>query len=88
MDENNIGGTVNLLNAMAKGGCKNIVFSSSATVYGDPATVPVKEDFPISATNPYAHTTSIPPSPVPHPRHPPRCAPHRRHVYSLVPRVL
>jgi len=54
--ENNIGGTVNLLNAMAKGGCKNIVFSSSATVYGDPATVPVKEDFPISATNPYGRT--------------------------------
>ena len=55
-DENNIGGTVNLLNAMAKGGCKNIVFSSSATVYGDPASVPVKEDFPISATNPYGRT--------------------------------
>ena len=50
--ENNIGGTVNLLKAMAKGNCKNIVFSSSATVYGDPASVPVQEDFPISATNP------------------------------------
>ena len=54
--ENNIAGTVNLLKAMAKGGCKNIVFSSSATVYGDPASVPVKEDFPISATNPYGRT--------------------------------
>ena len=52
--ENNIGGTVNLLKAMAKGDCKSIVFSSSATVYGDPASVPVQEDFPISATNPYA----------------------------------
>merc|ERR1712196_541978 len=41
---------------MSKGGCKKIVFSSSATVYGDPASVPVKEDFPLSATNPYGHT--------------------------------
>ena len=54
--ENNIAGTVNLLKAMGEGGCKNIVFSSSATVYGDPASVPVKEDFPISATNPYGRT--------------------------------
>jgi UDP-glucose 4-epimerase len=54
--ENNITGTVNLLKAMALGGCKNIVFSSSATVYGDPASVPVKEDFTISATNPYGRT--------------------------------
>jgi len=54
--ENNIAGTVNLLKAMIKGECKNIVFSSSATVYGDPASVPVKEDFPISATNPYGRT--------------------------------
>jgi len=54
--ENNISGTVNLLKAMTAGGCKNIVFSSSATVYGDPASVPVKEDFPISATNPYGRT--------------------------------
>ena len=41
---------------MIKGNCKNIVFSSSATVYGDPASMPVKEDFPISATNPYGRT--------------------------------
>ena len=54
--ENNIGGTVNLLKAMIKGNCKNIVFSSSATVYGDPASVPVVEEFPISATNPYGRT--------------------------------
>ena len=54
--ENNITGTVNLLKAMGAGGCKNIVFSSSATVYGDPASVPVTEDFPTSATNPYGRT--------------------------------
>jgi len=54
--ENNIAGTVNLLNVMMKYGCKNIVFSSSATVYGDPKTVPVKEDFEVSATNPYGRT--------------------------------
>jgi len=54
--ENNITGTVNLLKAMELGGCKNIVFSSSATVYGDPASVPVTEDFPTSATNPYGRT--------------------------------
>ena len=40
--ENNIAGTVNLLNVMTKYDCKNIVFSSSATVYGDPASVPVR----------------------------------------------
>ena len=54
--ENNIAGTVNLCNAMGKGGCKNIVFSSSATVYGDPARVPVTETMPTSATNPYGRT--------------------------------
>jgi len=54
--ENNIAGTLNLLSVMGKNGCKNIVFSSSATVYGDPASVPVKEDFPTSATNPYGRT--------------------------------
>ena len=54
--ENNITGTVNLCKAMAKGNCKNIIFSSSATVYGDPASVPVTEDFPTAATNPYGRT--------------------------------
>ena len=54
--ETNIGGTVNLLYAMQEGGCKNIVFSSSATVYGDPASVPVLETFPTSTTNPYGST--------------------------------
>ncbi len=54
--QNNITGTVNLVNAMIKGDCKNIVFSSSATVYGDPASVPVTESFPTAATNPYGRT--------------------------------
>ena len=46
--ENNIAGTTNLLKAMSAANCKNIVFSSSATVYGDPASVPVTESFPTS----------------------------------------
>mmetsp|Transcript_14889 Transcript_14889/g.50095 ORF Transcript_14889/g.50095 Transcript_14889/m.50095 type:complete len:174 (+) Transcript_14889:48-569(+) len=54
--ENNISGTLNLVKAMEKGDCKSIVFSSSATVYGDPVSVPVTEDFPTSATNPYGRT--------------------------------
>ena len=54
--ENNIIGTLNLCRAMAEHNVKNIVFSSSATVYGDPATVPIKEDFPLSCTNPYGRT--------------------------------
>jgi len=54
--ENNIGGTLELLAAMQEHGCRNLVFSSSATVYGEPATVPITEDFPLSATNPYGRT--------------------------------
>jgi hypothetical protein len=54
--ENNIAGTVNLLNVMTKYNCTNIVFSSSATVYGDPASVPVTESFPTMGTNPYGRT--------------------------------
>ncbi len=54
--ENNIIGTLNLTRAMAEHDVKNIVFSSSATVYGDPATVPITEDFPLSCTNPYGRT--------------------------------
>ncbi len=54
--QNNITGTVNLLEIMGEFNVKNIVFSSSATVYGDPATLPIKEDFPLSATNPYGRT--------------------------------
>lgn len=54
--KNNISGSVNLYEAMKDAGCKIVVFSSSATVYGDPHTVPIKEDFPLSTTNPYGTT--------------------------------
>ncbi len=54
--QNNVGGTVALLQAMKKAGVGTMVFSSSATVYGDPASVPITEDFPLSATNPYGWT--------------------------------
>ena len=51
---NNLGSTLTLLEAMRRHGVKNFVFSSSATVYGDPATVPIREDFPTGGTtNPY-----------------------------------
>ena len=53
---NNITGTVNLCKVMSEHGVKRLVFSSSATVYGDPITVPIKEDFPLSVTNPYGRT--------------------------------
>ncbi|MBK1716825.1 UDP-glucose 4-epimerase GalE [Thiocystis violacea] len=54
--DNNIQGTLTLCQAMAAAGVRNIVFSSSATVYGDPASVPIREDFPLSATNPYGRS--------------------------------
>ena len=54
--ENNVTGTVNLLEAMTAHEVKTIVFSSSATVYGDPASVPIDESFPTGATNPYGRT--------------------------------
>ncbi len=54
--DNNVSGTVTLCRAMAAAGVKNIVFSSSATVYGDPASVPIREPFPLSATNPYGRS--------------------------------
>lgn len=53
---NNITGSLNLLNVMQKFNVKNMVFSSSATVYGNPASLPIKEDFPLSAANPYGRT--------------------------------
>ena len=53
---NNLDSTMNLLELMREFGVKNIVFSSSATVYGNPATVPITEDFPLSCTNPYGPT--------------------------------
>ena len=52
----NVGGTVSLCQVMANHRVKRIVFSSSATVYGDPASVPILESFPISATNPYGRS--------------------------------
>lgn len=56
---NNITGTINLLGAMEKAGCKTMVFSSSATVYGDPDQLPVQENAPIKPTNPYGRTKAI-----------------------------
>lgn len=53
---NNLTGTFLLCEVMAAAGCRNLVFSSSATVYGDPHAVPITEDFPLSATNPYGRT--------------------------------
>lgn len=53
---NNITGTLNLCRVMNKYGAKKIVFSSSATVYGKPESVPIREDFPLSTTNPYGET--------------------------------
>lgn len=54
--DTNIAGSIILFNAMRDNGIKKIVFSSSATVYGDPHTLPIKEDFPLSATNPYGRS--------------------------------
>ena len=53
---NNLTGTFNLCSIMQKYGAKRIVFSSSATVYGKPESVPIREDFPLSTTNPYGET--------------------------------
>jgi UDP-glucose 4-epimerase len=53
---NNITGTLNLCELMKEYNVKKLVFSSSATVYGNPKEVPIKEDFPLSATNPYGRT--------------------------------
>ena len=54
--DNNVGGTVILLEELRDAGVKRFVFSSSATVYGDPASLPIREDFPLSATNPYGRS--------------------------------
>ena len=54
--DNNIAGSICLFNAMNRHSVKRIIFSSSATVYGDPATVPIEEHFPTSATNPYGRS--------------------------------
>jgi len=57
--DNNVSGSLNLLQVMAEYDCKSFVFSSSATVYGDPATVPINESFPLQATNPYGRSKLI-----------------------------
>ncbi|MFI3206130.1 MAG: UDP-glucose 4-epimerase GalE [Clostridia bacterium] len=54
--ENNLVSTLSLVEVMKNFGVNNIIFSSSATVYGDPASVPISEDFPLSTTNPYGTT--------------------------------
>ena len=57
--DNNISGSLVLFETMAEAGVKTLVFSSSATVYGDPHAVPIREDFPLSATNPYGRSKLI-----------------------------
>ncbi|HEY6131026.1 MAG TPA: UDP-glucose 4-epimerase GalE [Halioglobus sp.] len=54
--DNNVAGSLNLLAAMRKAGVSNLVFSSSATVYGDPVTVPIRENFALVPTSPYGRT--------------------------------
>ncbi|MGZ3253497.1 MAG: UDP-glucose 4-epimerase GalE, partial [Burkholderiaceae bacterium] len=54
--DNNLNSTLTVLQAMRAAGVKRFIFSSSATVYGDPASVPIKEDFPLQVTNPYGRT--------------------------------
>ena len=53
---NNVGGLVTVCQAMRDAGCRRFVFSSSATVYGDPQRLPITEDSPLAATNPYGQT--------------------------------
>ncbi len=57
--DNNVHGSIRLLNAMRRAGVKTLVFSSSATVYGEPKDVPIREDAPRSATNPYGRSKLI-----------------------------
>lgn len=57
--ENNVSGTITLCQTMADNGVRNLVFSSSATVYGNPASLPITEDFPLSASNPYGRSKLI-----------------------------
>jgi UDP-glucose 4-epimerase len=56
---NNVCGMVSLLEAMDAANCRKLVFSSSATVYGDPASVPITESFPTSYANPYGHSKLV-----------------------------
>lgn len=57
--DNNLGSLISLLSVMAAFNVRKLVFSSSATVYGDPASVPIREDFPTAVTNPYGRTKLI-----------------------------
>lgn len=57
--DNNVGGSVALLRTMAAHELRRIVFSSSATVYGDPQSVPIREDAPLAPTNPYGHSKAM-----------------------------
>ncbi len=57
--ENNISGTISLCQVMAEHKVKRMIFSSSATVYGDPHALPIEEDFPLSTTNPYGHSKLV-----------------------------
>lgn len=57
--DNNVTGTLRLMQAMDEAGVRTLVFSSSATVYGDPVSVPVREDAPLSPTNPYGWTKLV-----------------------------
>jgi UDP-glucose 4-epimerase len=57
--DNNLGGMIALLNALQSTACHTLVFSSSATVYGDPASMPITENFPLRHTNPYGHTKLV-----------------------------
>ncbi|KAJ1474549.1 hypothetical protein T484DRAFT_1831938, partial [Baffinella frigidus] len=54
--DNNVAGSINLVKVMAEYNCKRMVFSSSATVYGDARASPIKEDHPLSATSPYGRS--------------------------------
>ena len=69
---NNLACTLNILDVMRRHNCHNIIFSSSATVYGDPASVPIREDFPVGGTtNPLRHHEGV------HRAHPDRLLPRR-----------
>ena len=57
--DNNVSGSVALFECMAEAGVRTMVFSSSATVYGEPASVPIREDFPLSASHPYGRSKLV-----------------------------
>lgn len=57
--DNNVSGSAALFECMAEAGVKTVVFSSSATVYGEPASVPIREDFPLAPANPYGRTKLV-----------------------------